>query len=342
MSLSCPNPPSSLRLLFVISLLATLQASAQFAAYQSLSTPFGARNAALGGQVVSLANGDVMQFAHNPGVLDSVASQSVGISYSPYFAGIQMFSGAYQGRFNKLGNLAIGISYMDYGDFVQTDPNGDPAGDFTADDVTVTVGKSHHVGSFSLGMNLKYAQSGIAGYGSSMVLGDFGGIYRAPEMDWVIGLVFKNFGFVFNDYTNSAQGQVPFDVQLSTSIKPEHMPFRFSISAFNLTQSQVYFQYEDDVSTSKTVEIADKVFRRINVGAEMIIHPRFQFLFGYSHLRRRELRLNESAYGAGFSLGLMLAIKQFEIRYSHATYHAAGGSDFFTIQTNIGTFKKVL
>lgn len=329
-----------LRLLITIFSVLSLSASAQFSGYQSVDTPFGARNAALGGQVTSLADGDITQFVLNPSVLDSVQSGAVALNFSPYFAGIQMFNGAYQASFNKLGDLAFGISYMDYGDFVQTDPNGDVSGEFTADDVTITVGKSHRIGSFSIGANLKYAQSGIAGYGSSMLLGDLGGIYRVPNIDWTFGLVFRNFGVVFNDY--SAGQKAPFDVLIGTSIKPEHMPVRFSVSAFNLTENDVYFQDEGEVSTSKPVKIADQVFRKINIGTEFVFHPKFHLLLGYSHLRRRELKLDAGAYGAGLSYGLMVAIKQFQIRYTHATYHAAGGSDFFTIQTNIGAFKKVL
>lgn len=331
-----------MRLLTFILLTLATSSYAQFSAYQSVETPFGGRNAALGGQVVSLANGDLTQFVMNPGVLDSVKTGEVALNYSPYFAGIQMFSTAYQAAFKRIGSLAFGVSYMDYGDFAQTDPNGDSGGEFTADDLIVSLGKSHRLGSFSLGVNLKYARSGIAGYGSSMILGDLGGIYRVPNMDWTFGLVFRNFGVVFDDYSGDGRQKVPFDVLISTSVKPEHMPVRFTVSGYNLTENEIYFEEEGDVSTSKSVEIADKIFRRINIGTEFIFHPRFQILLGYSHLRRRELKLDGGAYGAGMSYGLMLAIKQFQIRYTHATYHAAGGSDFFTIQTNLAAFKKVL
>lgn len=291
--------------------------------------------------MVSVADGDLMQFVSNPAVSDSVASGAMGLNYTPYFAGIHGFQGAYNHEFNKVGGLSFAVAYVDYGDFEQTADNGDDEGEFTADDLLLTVGKSHHVGSFSLGVNLKYARSGIAGYSSSMLLGDLGGIYRSPEVDWTVGIVMKNFGFVVDQYT-STNLSVPFDVVIATSIKPEYMPFRFTIQAQNLTTEDIYFQNESDISTSKAVEIADRLFRHVLVGTELIISDGLQFLLGYNHLRGRELRVNDSGYGAGFSFGLKLAIKQFQIRYSHATYHAAGGSDYFTLQTNLNSFKKVL
>jgi len=328
--------------LIAILTLLTFSASAQFDQYQSLQTPFGARNAALGGKVVSLADGDLMQFVHNPAVLDSVARTDVAINFSPMFAGVYSFSGAYAAEFSKVGRLAFGVSYLDYGDFVETDPDGTVTGSFQAQDLVLTVGKSHRIGSFALGGNIKYASNGIAGYGSSLLLGDLGGVYRAPDTDFTVGLVFRNFGFVLADYTGSGANQVPFDVQISTSVKPTYMPFRFSISAYNLVQTSMYFSLDEGISKSKTIEIADRIFRHVNVGAEFIIHQNVQFLFGYSHLMHQELKVGEEAYGAGLSYGLALGIRQFQIRYSHATYHAAGGTDFFTIQSNLNSFKKIL
>ncbi len=304
--------------------------------------PFGARNAALGGMVVSLSDGDLMQFVHNPAVLDSVSAGAIAINLSPYFADVASFSGAYAAALPKVGKLAFGVTYLDYGDFQETADNGDVTGTFSGNDLLLTIGKSHTAGPFSLGANLKYASNGIAGYSSSLLLADFGGIYRAPDADFTFGMVFKNFGWVFNQYTTSATNEVPFDVQLSTSIKPEHMPFRFSISAYNLTERDIYFVSENELSRSRSVELADKIMRRINVGTELIISQNLQLLLGYSHLRRQELKVGEQGYGEGFSFGFLLGIKQFDIRYSHATYHAAAGTDFFSIQTNLQSFKKIL
>lgn len=328
-----------MHILVIILALSTFGASAQIASFQSLNAPFGARNAALGGKVVSLADGDVMQFAHNPAVLDSVATGAVAVNFSPYFAGIYSFSGAYLADFKQLGKLAFSLTYLDYGTFTETTDNGDLLGEFQASDYVISIGKSHQLGSFSLGANLKYALNGIAGYNASVILGDLGGIYHAPDTDFTIGLVLKNFGFIINDFTGN-NNEVPFDVQISSSIKPAHMPFRFSISAFNLTGSGHYFENERNIS--RVVKLADKFLRRINVGTELIIHENIQLLIGYSHLRRQELRLYDSAEGAGFSYGFLIGIKNIRFRYAHATYHAAGGTDFFTIQTNLNSFRNIL
>lgn len=330
-----------MRTLAVILLLFVYSANAQFGSYQSLNAPFGARNAALGGKVVSLADGDLMQFVHNPAVLDSVYVTDLSINFSPYFAGIYSFSGAYKAKFKKIGDLAVGMTYLNYGTFKELADNGDEIGEFDAQDYVLVFGKSHQISSFSLGANLKYAYSGIAKYRSSLLLCDLGGIYRAPQAGFTVGLVIKNLGLVIDKYY-SGRDEVPFDVLVSTSIKPQNMPFRFSISAHSLVQNDLYFEDENEISTTKLVKTADQVFRRINVGTELIIHPNVQLLLGYSHLRRQELKLDNAAYGAGFSYGFLIGIKKIKFRYAHANYNAAGCTDFFTIQTNLNSFKKIL
>ncbi|RED91591.1 type IX secretion system protein PorQ [Marinoscillum furvescens] len=313
---------------------------AQFQNAHSLSLPANARAAALGGTVVSMADGDIAQFFQNPAVLDSVKVSDVSLTYMPLFAGIYGFSGAAGFQLPRVGVLAAGVAYIDYGDFQRTDDNGDPLGDFQARDLVVTVGKSHQIAGFSLGANLKYVNVGVDTYQRHMVLMDFGGVYRSPGNVLMAGVLFKNFGWVLSDFAN-ASNSVPFDVQVGATIKPEHMPFRFTLTAFGLTQRDTYFQSEQSVSQSKAVERADRLLRKINIGMELVIHPRIQAIVSYNHLRRQELTLSERAYGAGISLGFRLGVGKFDISYAHTTYHAAGGSDFITIQTNLKSFKKL-
>lgn len=313
---------------------------AQFSGYQSLQLPSGARNAALGGQVVSLS-GDITQFIHNPAALDSVEYTDVALSFSPYFAGIYQFSGQYYLPAGRVNGLAVGLSYLDYGEFVSTDPSGASGDNFSASDYLITVGKSHRMSSFSVGVNLKLAHSAIETYSSTALLADLGGMYHYPKGDFKIGLVFKNVGFRMDDYFGSARTELPFDVQIGTSVKPLYMPVRFSITAFNLVEEDLVFR-QDGNESSRTVRAFDGFFRRINLGAEFIFSKNVQFLLGYNHLRRQELSLSETGAGAGFSYGLMIGIRKFTFRYARSVYHASGGANFITIQSNLHSFNKVL
>ncbi len=331
-----------MRYLSFILLLLTFSTHAQFGQYQALELPSGTRSAALGGTMVSLADGELMQFMNNPAVLDSVALGDIAFNYNPYFADINVFSGAYYGSFGKIGPMAIGLTYLSYGDFVETDPSGNDIGSFTANDYVLVIGKSRQAGPFSFGVNMKFTQSAIDSYSTSAMVFDLGGIYRVPNNDITFALAFKNFGFRFNDYFQAANSQLPFDVQMGVTIKPEYMPFRFTFTTYNLVEENLVFKQENQAQTSRTSAYVDKMLRRVNIGTELILNDAIQFQLGYNHLRRQELKLDETAGGAGLSYGFSVGIKRIRFRYARAKYHAAGGANFISLQTNLNSYKKIL
>ncbi|XOV93179.1 MAG: type IX secretion system protein PorQ [Bacteroidota bacterium] len=330
-----------MRYILQILLLCSLPATAQFSGYQSLQLPSGARNAALGGKVVSISDGDITQFQHNPASLDSIQDTDIAISFSPYFAGIYQFSGQYYLPIEKIDGIAVGLNYLDYGDFISMDATGNVTGEtFRGSDYLMSFGKSHRLNSFSIGVNLKLAHFAIETYSSTSILMDIGGMYHYPKGDFNIGLVFKNVGFRINDFYGSANTSLPFDVQIGASIKPQYMPIRFTMTAYNLVEENLVFR--EGSQTSGTVKAFDDFFRRINLGGELIFSKNVNLLLGYNHLRRQELSLNDKGAGAGFSYGLMISIKKFTFRYARSVYHANGGANFFTLQSNIRSFNKVL
>ncbi|MFY0599726.1 MAG: type IX secretion system protein PorQ [Cyclobacteriaceae bacterium] len=330
-----------MKYLIFIAILVSIEAKAQFGQYQVLDLPSGARSAALGGTMVSLADGEIQQFMNNPAVLDSVSLTDVSFSYNPYFADINVFSGAFYGNVGKAGPIAFGITYASYGEFDETDDAGNKVGSFTARDYVIAVGKSHSVGLFTLGVNAKLAQSAIESYSSTALTFDLGGVFRMPNKDISFGMAFKNFGFILSDYAVH-QSDLPFDVQLGLTVKPEHMPFKFTLTTYNLVEENLIFRRENEDATSRTSATFDKALRRINIGAELILNKAIQFQIGYNHLRRQELKLDEKAGGAGFSYGISIGVKKIKFRYARAKYHIAGGANFISLETNLNKYKKIL
>jgi hypothetical protein len=326
----------------VILLFISIAANAQFGEFQALELPTGARSAALGGTMVSLGDGDITQFMNNPAVLDSVRIQDIAVNYNPYFGGINVFSGSYCGNFGAAGPVAIGLTYLNYGEFTETDATGAKIGQFRASDYVIAIGKSHHAGAFSLGMNMKLAHSSIESYGATALVFDIGGIYRVPEGNVSVGLAFKNFGVKLSEYYANGNSSLPFDVQMGVSVKPEHMPFRFTITAYNLIEQNLVFKPESADKQSSTSAAADHIFRRINLGTELILNRSLQFQLGYNHLRRKELSVGDIGAGAGFSYGLSLKVKRMSFSFARATYHAAGGANFIALKTNINSYKNIL
>ena len=306
--------------------------------YQSLNLATNPRAAALGGTSISLADGDISQFFENPATLDSVKSENIFFQINPYFADVFVYSGAYTFDVGTIGTFAAGINYVNYGSFEMTDETGNQLGIFQAQDYTLQIGKAHRVGPFTLGANLKLSYSSIESYSSTAILMDVGGVFRVNK-NWTVGLTFENMGVRISDYPSLSSPEIPFDVKLGTTFKPEYMPLRFTLTTTNLVNENVV---EEENTVGRSGNTIDKVWKRVNLGTELLLSKNFQLLIGYSHKRKQELRLEDVGGGVGFSYGIMMRVKRIELRFSRATYHVAGGSSFISLRTDLNDFKKIL
>ncbi|MEO9869365.1 type IX secretion system protein PorQ [Ekhidna sp.] len=330
-----------MKYIFLIAFLIPIFGLAQIggqSGYQSLNLTSNPRAAALGGTTISLVDGDVSQFFENPATLDSISAGNVFFHFNPYFADVFVYSGAYSFSIGNAGVFAAGIHYINYGAFDLVDETGAQLGSFRAQDYTFSIGKAHQIGVFSLGTNLKLTHSSIESYGSTAILVDIGGVFRINR-NWSAAMVLKNMGFRISEYTQFSNPELPFDVKIGMSFKPEYMPLRFTLTSTNLTHEN---SSGSESSSGRSVSTFNQLFNRVNLGAEFLLSDNFQLLVGYNHKRKQELKLDDIGGGAGFSFGLMAKVKKVEIRFSRATFHTAGGSSFISLKTNLNDFKKIL
>lgn len=316
--------------------------------FSFLELPTSAKQAALGGVIVSSFGHDVNMVAANPALLNQEMDKQLSLSYVGYLADIKQSNLAYAFNHEKLGRWAIGLNYLNYGDFTQRDATGLEEGSFTVNDYTLSLSHARQSDAFTIGATAKLAVSSIAGNKAIGVLADVGGIFRHPEQDLTVGLVFKNIGYQVKPFDEGERAAMPFDAQLGASYKPEYMPVRLSVTAHHLYQFDVV--YLDPYASSRLDEngneikeekaFGDKLARHFVAGAEFIFSENFQLRAGYNHLRRKELSLENKGGGAGLSLGAMLRVRSFELNYGAAFYHASGGSHYITVSTNTGTFLK--
>jgi hypothetical protein len=165
-------------------------------------------------------------------------------------------------------------------------------------------------------------------------------VFIHPQKDFTVGMVIRNLGVVLQDYTSDVQSSLPFDVRIGTSFKPEHMPFRFSLSIYDLVNWSTTDELASTGTEYQEPTSVDKVFRHTIWSTEIIIGKYVNVLLGYNHRRRKELKLQNSSSGSGFSYGVMIAINAFEFGFSRASYHVAGASNTFTLTTGLSKIIK--
>jgi hypothetical protein len=327
---------------FVIPQIASAQLGGQ-RAFEFLNIPANARLAALGGVNITSGRNDPGMITSNPALLHSKWANKLAINRLGYFADINQTSLNYARNFEKAGVWALNLSYLDYGKIESRDENGFLNGEFSAAEYSFGISHSLIFGPFQAGATIKIAVSDLAGFNASALLFDLGGIFKHPEKDLTVGLAVKNLGLIVSDYTEINNSQLPLDIQVGASFKPEFMPFRFSLTARNLTRDDVvFFDPAANMllgSDSKT-GVGEEIFRRLVIGTELLLSDNFQLRVGYNHLLRQELKQEAPSGGAGFSFGFMFHVKRFEFSYARALYHAAGGSNTIQLVTDLSGITK--
>ena len=112
--------------------------------FLSLTFPTSSHIASLGGQDLATWNKDGANFFQNPATLDKRNSNSFFFNYTPLSGTIQNSVAGFSHSFKKIGNIGLGIQFLDYGVFERTDEVGFDLGKtFYAKDFTVTAGYSN-------------------------------------------------------------------------------------------------------------------------------------------------------------------------------------------------------
>ncbi|GAB3235675.1 type IX secretion system protein PorQ [Hymenobacter seoulensis] len=319
-------------------------------AFSFLNLPTSAKLAGLGGVNVSARDADPTMLYGNPALLNPDMDGTLALGYVDYLADIKQSTAAYVFNTQKAGRFGVGLTYLNYGQFDQFDAAGNSLGQFSVNEYVLSIADAYTSGVFTLAGTLKLAGSGIAGNHSFAALADVGGVFKHPEQDFTVGLVVRNVGIQLKPYDGASREPMPLDVQIGTSFKPEHLPFRFSFTAHHLQQLDIVYLDpnqrgqldENGVEVKPKKSLGDKIARHFVVGGELLLSKNLNVRVGYNHLQRRELRLDNTSGGAGFSFGVMLRISQFQLDYTHAGYHASGGANYLTVSRNLNSlFKKV-
>jgi hypothetical protein len=310
--------------------------------FQALELPNNAKMAALGGVNISAFSPEVSMWLANPALLNPEMHHQLALSYTNFISSIGQSSLAYAWQTEKYGLWGAGLNYINYGTFTQRDAAGQEEGKFSVNDYVVSLAHASTIGPFTLGATAKLAVTGIAEYKAVAVLTDIGGIFKHPENDLTVGLVIKNIGYQIKSFSGERE-PMPLNVQLGFTYKPEHMPLRFSITAHHLQQFDIVYldttgsalinQVGGNSQTKKA--LGDKIARHFVVGGELLLSKNFNLRFGYNHLRRKELRMENAGGSAGFSLGTMIRIKGFQLDYARGFYHTAGSTNYFTVSSNL-------
>ncbi|MCK5067355.1 MAG: type IX secretion system protein PorQ [Bacteroidales bacterium] len=316
--------------------------------YSFLGLTNAARVAALGGEVVSLNDDDINLVFHNPGLLTAGMHNHLNLNYVNYFAGVNYGYASYGYSVAGIGNFAAGMHYVNYGTFDRTDELGVSQGTFRASEYALNLiySRAFLDTSLTVGVNLKPIFSSFEQYTSFGIAADVGITYHFEKSLTTLGLVAKNMGAQITSYTAERE-KLPFEVQAGITQGLAHAPFRFSITFQHLERWDLTYTVEDnketitvgdEVEKSQFDIFGDKLMRHMVFGVEVLFGKNFHMGLGYNYKRRQEMKVNVHPGLIGFSMGFGFRVSKFHFAFSRASYHLAGGTNHFSLTTNLSEF----
>jgi hypothetical protein len=332
----------------------TMAQSGGYSTYRFLSLTNSARVAGLGGDFLAIKDNDITLTLANPSLITPEMNNNLSLSFVNYFTGLNYGYLMFSHTFSKVGSFVGTFQFFDYGKFTETDAAGNILGNFTAADYALSIGWGRQLNPhFSIGANGKLIYSQLADYYSFGIAVDVAGTYTTKDDLFTASLIGRNIGAQIVPYRTGEREPLPFELQIGLSQRLRHIPVRFSQLITHLERWDLSYTDPSDPAntqdpiTGETKEkssigkIADNVMRHIVLGAEVTIAKTLSLRLGYNYLRRQELKLNNRAGLAGFSAGVGLRIKMFNISYTRSTFQAGGSNpNYITVSVNLQEFSK--
>jgi len=280
--------------------------------YAFLSQAPSARVLAMGGMINAMRDRDPALIHQNPALFNKEMDRRAVLNYVDHVSDINAGYAGYVQQLKPGRWGGVGFYYSDYGRIPGYDEGGNPTGDFRASENCIAFSYGH-------------------------------------ELNTQMALVVINLGFQLVTYGGGKREPLATDIQLGISHRLEHMPLRVHLVAHNLQQPDItYNQFlpnrnildlGDDNQGARGNTLGDKMLRHLVVGGEFLLSKNWGLMFGYNHLRRREMSTDARKGTSGFSWGMTFRVERFQITYASAALFPGFNMNHFTFSFKPGDFK---
>ena len=299
-------------------------------AYGFLNLPTSSHANALGGTNISLVWDDLSVTTQNPALLGPEMHNQLYLSYMNYISDINCGGVQYARALNNSGAISFGAYYVDYGAFNQTTADNQVVGSFSVKDIMINTAIGYNISDYIRGgVNAKFIYSAYEIYTSCALAVDLGLNYYNPINDLSVSFVARNLGGQLKPF-DEVRESLPFDLQFGISQRLAHAPFRYHITMVNLTDWNPKYidlaESEESETGSKNDNFGKQFLRHLVLGVDWVPSDNVYLGLGYSYKRRTEFSGGGGGFFSGFSGGVGVKIKMFDINASIAQLHKSGTS----------------
>jgi len=259
----------------------------------------------------------------------------------------------YSHTFDKVGSFAASVQYYNYGKFQYAEADGYTDGStFNVSDYAITLGWGRELtDKWSIGANLKYAgvqyETGRAG-----AIGvDVAATYWSYS-NWALTLAARNAGRqIFAQELNVENKWLPFSLDFIASKKLNHLPLTIILGYKDIQHwNKIYDDpldlsgYYDPITgqyngPSKAAKFFTNLGCHLIIGGELNIGKNFFVRAAYNYETYHNMRVPKKRTLVGFSVGVGVRIKGFEIDYARSRDNIVGSPNFLTLRIDLSKFK---
>lgn len=307
-------------------------------AFRFLDLPTSTRANALGGTNVSVIENDISLVFQNPAALGKEMNMQANVSFMSYIADIKLGNAIFGKAIKDANAFAVGVTYLDYGNFKETTVDNTISGSFSGKDIVVNGIYSHMLTNrLRGGVTAKFISSSYADYTSTAIGFDVGLSYYNEDREFSAGLVLKNIGGQLSSY-NDKRISLPWDVNVGLSKRFNNTPLRVSITGNYLTQWNFSKVDKANGIDSSDDGFAKTLFKHTIIGVDILPSDNLWLSVGFNPKVHYDLKLQEGNKFGGFNAGAGIKIQRFSLGFSFAKYHPSASSYHFSLGVDISKF----
>lgn len=323
---------------FIVAILSAVNASAfddVSTAYSFLDITSSSHVYGLGGVNVSLIDDDINIVEQNPALLGPELGSQLGVNYIRYI-GSSNFAGVKYGHSaGTHGAWAASMQYFGYGEMKSTDVTGSVTGTFSPKDICFSGTYSHDITTaLRGGVTLKGVYSDYEAYSAFALAVDLGLNYYDGDNDMSLSLVVTNLGGQLKRF-NEVYERLPVDVRIGWSQGLHGLPFRLSVTAWNLTRWHLPYYDTGDGTGHDSVKLKDSfmsnLLRHLVFAGEYEPNENFYIGIGYNYKTRTDMNTYSRNFFSGFSIGSGIRVHQFGIGAALAQPHVGAMTFMFNL-----------
>lgn len=335
----------------VVFILMTVGVSAQQSngTYSFLRATNSARVAALGGLPLPVYDDDIQTSTFNPATIGEGMHNKLGLSYVDYFTDINFATAQYSRTFDEIGSFAATVQYHNYGHFSEASEGGIVMGEFSSNDFSVNIGWGRQLSPhWSIGATFKYAGLQYESYAAGAIATDVAGMYHADN-GWVFSLNARNIGVQLFNNIDAGNSPLPFSLDFGASRKLDHLPVTVmlwydDIQHWNkLMMTPLYIEQHTNALTgevvleNKVARFARNLFCHVVIGGELTLGKNIVLRSAFDYGQRYAMNVPQARTLVGFSAGVAVKIKMFEISYARSR-SSIMSPNYLTISMDLNKF----